>query len=307
MAQTLTVSFQLGQTLGTTSQVTGDLAEPVSVVYQGRRVEIAFEWRSDPSDLTVEADADTTLWLSGFSVRTELADDGREAQSEAASLLMDVGRAVTDTLRVAQPTTGLAGVYPPVLRATIDVKGQSRPYSGDSLSEFRKTATVVYVGSQRVGRGALAAALAAPRPDHDLDVLLAQARHFAMYNPDSNVSLAVVLSALVCEVKIKRALRAVVRPEHKPALDLILPERTQARATVPQLYAEYSKAFWGRSYAEDDPKGHDLMIKLFRKRNDFAHAAGQVTNEDATRATSAAVRAVMWTDEGLDGVTWSTG
>jgi hypothetical protein len=85
----------------------------------------------------------------------------------------------------------------------------------------------------------------------------------------------VLMSAITCEVKVKRTLLFVATEDQKPIVDLLLNHPRRYTMAAVTLFSSGLKAVCGKSLAEDRPDLYSAVERLFRDRNLVAHSGGK--------------------------------
>lgn len=103
------------------------------------------------------------------------------------------------------------------------------------------------------------------------DLLFADAWHYGIGSRSRNPKMAILLSAMACELQVKETLRNVVSANQTELLNIILDNPREVTQAPTSLFDGTLKAVTGRSLREDD---HDLwkrLCLLFQRRNHIAH------------------------------------
>ena len=280
----------LGPTLSTLPQLGEDVRHGVNATVDGVEVTIMFSPVS-PSGYTVMP--------STLTVAVGCLDDGMSSRQRAFDLLVDVTQNVLNMIRVTQPMTGLPGTLPNFNGVKFYRDGHIEPLGFDWHADYRSVATIIMPPElQPHARDFRRAVQRELNSDWNLDILIAQARHYAQNNWDSNPALSLFLAALVLETKMKRVLWRDTPSDMQDALLLVVPERKALKHDVLSLFSSIAQAFLGRSLKKDHPNLWTEVQEIFDRRNRFTHQATLITRDEANDAVRCARRVLIWADQG---------
>jgi hypothetical protein len=230
--------------------------------------------------------------------RTALATDEaaenekwRDIAKQALFAVEDATSRLMDTVRAAQPWSGLIGSvveiedgprlhidYPP-----IDLQ-MGRPH--------RATRPLVR-GGPRLTVEQAEAAVGGSVPNLGR-TFLAEALWSASISVSRRPSQAVVLAAVACEVSAKTRLRELADPKARPLLDVLVDN--VRGITARDLFHHVPQALIGRSLRTEDRELWKKIDRLFEKRNQVVHVGASVSEEEANELAWAASNAVRWLD-----------
>jgi hypothetical protein len=291
--------FTLGRTFKEIPNVAGDLAgERIFQDIDGYRVEILFE-NSLLGDVSL-VDRETQVATTGFMLPhiDVYTDKLLDSDDDLAGSLRDAFDAcaksaalVSDTCRISQPSTGLAGIFPILDFARADIDGKW----SDPILFIHYRVSAMVSGWPRPDLHDMRRTL--DRKEVDLAaVLLAQASNSAMSNPDSSNGVAVVLAAIACEMKIKQCLTELSSDEKRALVNLIIPTKGRALLPVYELFKKVAAAVFGRSLFDEDPALFHRYQKLAEERNLFAHRGIEIHEKEAWAHVVTARNVFTWID-----------
>lgn len=128
------------------------------------------------------------------------------------------------------------------------------------------------------------------------ETFLADARHFA-WAQKADVSRAVLLVAIACEVKVKQVLRDKSSPSILPLVDVLLENPRDWSLAAAALFDKAMLAALGRSLKNEDRELFNHIEKLFQLRNKIAHRGQNPGIPESNDAVAAAWKVFKWLDE----------
>lgn len=279
----------LGPTLGILPQIGADVGNGITADVDGAEVTIEF----------------SPLFPSGYSVMpstltvTVSFSEGVFTPQRAFDLLVDATQNVLDMIRVTQPTTGLPCTLPNFSDVVLNRDSSVKPLGFDWREGYREVAMIIRPQELQPHANDFRRAVQRElNDDWDLDILIAQAGHYAQMNWDSNPSLSMFLAALVLETKMKRVLWRDTPSDMQEAMLLEVPKTAPLKFEVLRLFSSVSTKYLGRSLKKERPKLWPTVQKVFKDRNQFAHQAVHVTRTEANDAVRCARRVMLWLDGG---------
>lgn len=279
----------LGPTLGTLPQLGDDVRDGITADVDGVEVTISF------------APAPTSGYLfmpSTLIATVGCSDDGTPSRHRAFELLIEVTQNVLDMIRVTQPTTGLPGTLPNFDGVRFYRDGHVEPLGFDWYSDYRPLAMILTTPGRQPHADDFRRSIQRDlNADWDLDILIAQARHYAQNNWDSNPALSLFLAALVVETKMKRVLWRDTPSDTQDALLLVVPKQKALKHDVLSLFSSIAEEFLGRSLKKERPTLWAGVQKIFERRNQFAHRATPIARDEAKDAVTCARRVLLWADQ----------
>ena len=279
----------LGPTFGTLPQIGADVESGVTAMVDGVEVTVLFSPLSEPG---------YSVMPSTLTVAVSYSDgEAAPSQERAFELLVDSTQNVLDMICVTQTTTGLPGTLPNFSHVVFSRDGSVEPLGFNWRSGYREVAMIIRPKELQPHANDFRRAVQRElNDDWDLDILIAQARHYSEMNWDSNPSLSMFMAALVLETKMKRVLWRETPAELQEDLLTEVPVETAAKGEVLQLFSSVATKYLGRSLKKERPKLWPTVRKVFEDRNRFAHQAMHVTHEEANRAVRCARLVMLWAD-----------
>lgn len=279
----------LGPTLGTLPQIGDDVENGITANVDGVDVAIQFSPLSEPDYINMP---------STLTVAVSFGDDDAAPSRQGAfKILVDATQNVLDMIRVTQTTTGLPGTLPNFTNMVFSRDGLVQPLEFDWAAGYREVATIIRPKeSQPHANDFRRAVQRELNEDWDLDILIAQARHYSEMNWDSNPSLSLFMAAIVLETKMKRVLWRDTPEDLQEDLLEIVPVRAAVKGDVLKLFSSVATKYLGRSLKNERPQLWPTVQKVFEDRNNFAHRAVHVTREEANRAVTCALLVMLWAD-----------
>jgi len=235
-----------------------------------------------------------------FSARVvfEMVDDAEDsAYADALQSAVNAVRAaatrLSDSIRIIQPSVGIAGECPEMLTMTAhDVQ------TGDEITVpvARKPGYPMIVGCPVLTIEKATATLEyGPSPTMSL---LAQASYLSRSTADPQPGLAILLAAVACEAHAKEVLLERADRAARPLLDTLLRRPRIFQEPAIELFGHVAKVVVGKSLHEDNRDLWKSLTELFVLRNNMAHRADRPTAEKARELTVAATQAIEWLDDG---------
>lgn len=233
-----------------------------------------------------------------FNARTtfNVGDDTESLDYEstfrsAIDAVLSAATRLSDSIRIIQPSVGLAGESPEMLVClAIDP---------DTFEEVTIPVPIRKGIGMITGYPALSVEMAqqALRDGPDLtSTLLAQASYLSRSVRDPQPGLAVLLAAVACEAHAKEILLERANPSTRPLLDTLLRKPRIFQEPALELFGEVAKAVLGRSLRDDDRLLWKKIDELFQVRNKMAHIADRPSPEKARELVIAASQAMKWLD-----------
>jgi hypothetical protein len=239
------------------------------------------------------------LYPMYFSARTifEIVDDPEDSQyietfQSAVGALRAAATRLSDSIRIIQPSVGIAGECPELLTMTahdaqtkdeIIVPVARKPGYGHivgypALTIEKAKATLEY----------------GPSPTKSL---LAQASYLSRSTADPQPGLAVLLAAVACEAHAKEILLELAEPAARPLLDTLLHRPRIFQEPAAELFGHVAKAVIGKSLQEENKDLWKNLTEIFQLRNKMAHMADRPPVGRVRELVVAATQAIAWLDD----------
>jgi hypothetical protein len=240
------------------------------------------------------------LWPRYFVVATSVEVTSNEAIEldelfgSVADVLRQAAGRVADGIRVQRPQCGFPGETPQLLdwQAADVVTGQ--PVAVPAPPSPRSRPMIVSSASFSVADAELCIAEGVRLAD----VLSAHAYYFAIVSPEKKPAIAVLLSAVACETKVKQILLENAADAVSPLLNVVLRRPRILQEPATDLFDHIFKVVFGRSLREYDPDLWKEIVRLFEVRNAVAHRGDEPTIDEARRLVWASRRALHWLSTG---------
>lgn len=235
-----------------------------------------------------------------WDLDTSSADAERDSWQHAVETVRAAATRLTNAIRLAQPTSGLAGDTPTAFQITAhDVA--TREELEVPLPLNRSPAMIVgqdVVDRQMVDR-ALAGQFDVP------ELLLAQAAYWIRSTPDPKPGLAVVLLAMACETKARRVLTDCAKPDVEPLVTVLFEKGNIFQQSASELFGHISQAIVGRNLRADDRPLFNKVEMIFKLRNQMAHRGAEPTRAAVAPLVVDAYKVFEWlsqleSDEGTN-------
>jgi hypothetical protein len=120
--------------------------------------------------------------------------------------------------------------------------------------------------------------------------LFADARYFARESDLIDGQRAVLSASMAAEIATKKAILRQVTAERKPAVELLL----RQRSNVPDLVSDIARVAIGRSLKADDPALFRELRELNDLRNRIVHTGARVDRQTAYRLSYAVEKLMTW-------------
>jgi hypothetical protein len=301
---TLTGRFLVGetQTVGRMCWISPDLAgKPMSTKVAGHTVYVSFPERVS-GDFSQEGyvgrmgdDPENPVGVSPAYIIAEVdwALDDSDTENQSLDAAVEVLRAaaarLTDGVRLAQPSSGLAGETPHALAiSAVDrATGASVPL-GTPINRSAPTAVGYPVVNADMIATALAGGMDAP------EILLAQAGYWTLWTPDPKPGLGVLLVAMACESKARRVLMAEVSDEMAPLLAVLFDKPRIFQHPASDLFDHLATTVLGRSLREEDKELWKQVIEIFELRNLMAHRGREPSRSQVGPLVQAGYKVFEW-------------
>jgi hypothetical protein len=128
------------------------------------------------------------------------------------------------------------------------------------------------------------------------DTFLADALHFAWAHPP-DVTRAVLLAAIACEVKVKEVLREKTASQLRPMVDLLLENPRDWSLAAAALFHKAMAAALGHSLKKEHLQLYKRIENLFTLRNGIAHRGEEPEESKARDVVAAAEEVFIWLKE----------
>lgn len=300
----LTGRFLVGETqmVGRMCWISPDLAgKQLSTEVSGCTVHVSFPERAS-DDISQEGyvgrmgdDAETPVGVSPAYLLAELdwvvddSDTEQQSLDDAVEVLRAAATRLTDGVRLAQPSSGLAGETPHALAlSAVDTATGASVSLGAPIN--RSAAMAVgypVVDAERIAP-ALAGELEVP------EILLAQAGYWTLWTPDPKPGLGVLLVAMACESKARRVLMAEVSDEMAPLLTVLFDKPRIFQRPASDLFDHIATAVLGRSLREDDKELWKQLGEIFELRNLMAHRGNEPVRSQVGPLVQAGYKIFEW-------------
>jgi hypothetical protein len=296
----LLANFQPGEepNVGRMCWIAPDLCDaPLDTDVDGHTVRLRFPEAAPTVYNGWMGDKDNPVGLSPTYFSAELTWDldtsNADAERDSWQLAVETVRAaatrLTNAIRLAQPTSGLAGDTPTAFEITArDVATGEKVQVPLPLN--RSPAMIVgqdVVDRQMVDR-ALAGQLQIP------ELLLAQAAYWIRSTPDPRPGLAVVLLAMACETKARRVLTDCAKPDVGPLVTVLFEKGNIFQQSASELFGHISQAIVGHNLRADDRPLFKKVENIFQLRNQMAHRGAEPTRADVAPLVVDAYRVFEW-------------
>lgn len=261
----MTCRFRLGSMVRDTPSVDSRLGEEAIVATRGV-VEVSVTF-PDPYRTEERSSADS-MSCHGFDLVAS-ADVLNEAGiDEVFNVVADVARGVADTIWVNYPVGGPAGTDPLMHEFSLLVDGQPVGYmQGENFGQG-----AIVIGWTPATRESIESAVRGDsRPDVQ-SILLAQAHHYALGNPQGSKSAALALAATACELAVKSLLLECCSPETNKLVKKLIPDDSQSLLSPPELLTSLLPVALGHTLTEHDKELITKYKALVKARNKAFHA-----------------------------------
>jgi hypothetical protein len=238
------------------------------------------------------------LYPAYFTAATivRLPDNYNDASLEASlkpavDAMRSAATRLSDSIRLAQPSVGLAGECPEMLSisatdvATSQEVGVPIPLKPGYGLVTGYPALTIGVAKEVLETG--------PSPTRSL---LAQASYLSWSTADPQPGLAILLAAVACEAHAKEILLQRVDPVTRPLLDTLLRRPRIFQEPAVELFGEVAKVILGTSLKEENRDLWKDLVNLFELRNKMAHVADRPSIDRVKELTVAARQAMDWLD-----------
>jgi hypothetical protein len=252
-------------------------------------------YNSAPAD---DNSRSTALYPAYFLATTVIEDprnsDDPSRQTileSAVTAMRSAATRLSDSIRVVQPSVGLAGECPEMLsisainEATGEEMAVPVPLKPGYGLAVGYPILTIEMAQEVMENG--------PSPTRSL---LAQASYLSWSTSDPQPGLAVLLAAVACEAHAKEILLQRVDPITRSLLDTLLRKPRIFQEPAVELFGDVAKAVLGKSLKDDDRNLWKDIVNLFELRNRMAHVADRPSLERVKELTVAARRAMDWLD-----------
>ena len=225
------------------------------------------------------------------AVECETPDEGDNQLLQAAfSALREAATRLTDAIRFRQPSVSLAGETPQLQSlSVVDLD------TGDELRNLPFAPNRGYPIAVGFPEFTVAdAEEVLVEPIGMAETLLAQADYLARWTPHPKPGLAVLLTAVACESRVKGVLIERAAPDASALLDVLLRRPRVFQEPADQLFDHVARAVIGRSLREDDPDLWKELVSIFQVRNEMAHRGSEPTVGRAGELVWAGRRVFDW-------------
>jgi hypothetical protein len=230
-----------------------------------------------------------TAWLDWDVEGTGESTEDKVSLKDAVDVLRAAATRLTDGIRLSQPHSGLAGDLPVAqsLSAVILASGQALPRPVPLNPGHPGALGYPPFDSATVER-ALSGGIRTP------ELLLAQASYWATWTQNPKPGLAVMLTAMACESRIRQVLVERVNSEAAPLLKVLLDKPQVFQSPAHDLFDHVAKAVLGRSLREDNPVVWAQLRKVFQLRNKMAHSGIEPPQSDVGPLAFAGYKVFDW-------------
>jgi len=128
------------------------------------------------------------------------------------------------------------------------------------------------------------------------DSFLSDALYLGIWRRPPDPQRAILIGAIACEVKAKRTLTDLAKPETRPLLEMMLDNPRSFPQAAIELFDRVPLAMFKRSLRTENLGLYKRVRNLFELRNDVAHEASPLSIDKAQDRLRAAREAFIWLD-----------